>query len=312
MENINQKIFIVGHTKPDLDAVASAVGYQAYKEGIGDLMYKAIRCDRVNSQTKWVFKEYNTDLPLYIPDISGMNVVLVDHTFPENRAKGWENANIVEVIDHHDVKLQDIIPQKITIRPCGSTSTLVAEKIFKSNAYISKDTAFILLSAILDDTLGLKSPTTVQIDIDMTKKLNEICDISDLWEYSKLLFKKKDIWNQLSPRDIIDEDMRNVEFNDNWVSISQVETMNNRDLKKKEIIEELEKLNITNPFNLRLVMLTDVLKNDCILLVIGNDIPLLEKELNTEIIGNTVYLPNVVSRKKQILPILEKIYAVNI
>ena len=74
--------------------------------------------------------------------------------------------------------------------------------------------AFILLSAILDDTLGLKSPTTVQIDIDMTKKLNELCNISDLWEYSKLLFKKKDIWNMLSPRDIIEEDLRNVEFNE--------------------------------------------------------------------------------------------------
>ena len=129
-----------------------------------------------------------------------------------------------------------------------------------------------------------------------------------MWEYSILLFKKKDIWNQLSPRDIIEGDMRNVEFNGNWVSISQVETMNNRELKKKEIIEELEKTNITNPFNLRLVMLTDVHKSDCILLVVGNDIPLLERELNAEIVNNTVYLPNVVSRKKQILPILEKIY----
>ena len=237
MEEHNQKIYIVGHTKPDLDAIASAIGYQAYKEGIGDLRYKGIRCDRVNSQTQWVFKEYNTDLPPYVPDISGMNVVLVDHTFPENRAKGWENANIIEVIDHHDVKLQDIIPQKILIRPCGSTCSLISEKIFTSKAYISKNISFILLSAILDDTLGLKSPTTSQIDIDMSKKLNEVCNIPDLWEYSKLLFKKKDIWNQLSARDIIEEDIRNVEFNGNWVSISQVETMNNRDLKKKEIMK---------------------------------------------------------------------------
>lgn len=308
MEEHNQKIYIVGHTKPDLDAIASAVGYQAYKEGIGDLRYKGIRCDRVNSQTQWVFKEYNTDLPPYVPDISGMNVVLVDHTFPENRVKGWENANIIEVIDHHDVKLQDIIPQKILIRPCGSTCSLISEKIFTSKAYISKNISFILLSAILDDTLGLKSPTTSQIDIDMSKKLNEVCNIPDLWEYSKLLFKKKDNWNQLTAREIIEEDIRNIEFNGNWVSISQVETMNNKDLKKEEIIEELERLNITNPLNLRLVMLTDVLKNDCILLVVGKDLPLLEKELNTKVIDNSIYLPNVVSRKKQILPILENIY----
>ena len=308
MEEHSQKIYIVGHTKPDLDAIASAVGYQAYKEGIGDLRYKGIRCDRVNSQTQWVFKEYNTNLPPYVPDISGMNVVLVDHTFPENRAKGWENANIIEVIDHHDVKLQDIIPQKILIRPCGSTCSLISEKIFTSKAYISKNISFILLSAILDDTLGLKSPTTSQIDIDMSKKLNEVCNIPDLWEYSKLLFKKKDNWNQLTAREIIEEDIRNIEFNGNWVSISQVETMNNKDLKKEEIIEELERLDITNPLNLRLVMLTDVLKNDCILLVVGKDLPLLEKELNTKIIDNSICLPNVVSRKRQILPILENIY----
>ena len=81
-----------------------------------------------------------------------------------------------------------------------------------------------------------------------------------------------------------------------------------KDLKKEEIIEELERLNITNPLNLRLVMLTDVLKNDCILLVVGKDLPLLEKELNTKIIDNSICLPNVVSRKRQILPILENIY----
>ena len=76
MEEHNQKIYIVGHTKPDLDAIASTVGYQAYKEGIGDLRYKGIRCDRVNSQTEWVFKEYNTELPPNVPDISAMNIPL--------------------------------------------------------------------------------------------------------------------------------------------------------------------------------------------------------------------------------------------
>ena len=308
MTDSKPNIYIVGHTKPDLDAIASAVGFQKYKEGIGEYNYQAIRCDRVNSLTEWVFKQYNIPLPQYIPDISGMNVVFVDHTFSESRAKGWEKANIVEVIDHHDVKLEDIIPKSITIRPCGSTATLVAQKIFNSNVLISKNISMILLSAILDDTLGFKSPTTIKLDLEMASKLNEICKIQDLWEYSLLLFQKKDIWNTLSPSEIIEEDIRNIEINGNWFSISQVETLNNRELKKEEILKELIHLNEINPLNLRLVMLTDLLKGNCILLVVGKDIPLLEKELNSKVIDNTLFLPNVVSRKKQILPILQKIY----
>lgn len=309
--NMNKEnIYIVGHTKPDLDSISSAVGYQKYKEGIGEINYFAIRCDRVNPLTEYIFKKYNTPLPEYIPNISGMNIVLVDHTYPENRAKGWENANILEVIDHHDVKLEDIVPKKILIRPCGSTSTLVIEEIFNSNIHISKNIAHILLSAILDDTLGLKSPTTKQIDIDMVNRLNDICKVGDIWEYSKELFSKKDIWNTLTPREIIEMDMKEVDIKGNRVSISQVETLNNRDLKEKDILNELKRMNEINPINLRLVMLTDLLKNDCILLVIGKDIHLLIGVLNTKIIDNRLLLPNVVSRKKQLLPILEKMYEV--
>lgn len=302
------KIYIVGHTKPDLDSIASALAYQKFKEGIGEFNYKAIRCDKVNAQTEWVFNQYNTPLPEYVPNISGIDVVLVDHTFPESRAKGWESANIVEVIDHHDVKLDDTIPKRITIRPCGSTCSLISKKIFNSKILITKDIASILLSAILDDTVGFKSPTTTKLDGDMVNRLNDISKVGDLWEYSMLLFSKKDIWNTLTPKEIIEEDIRSVEFNGIWVSISQVETLNNRELKKEEIMKELIHLNEVNPFNLRLVMLTDLLKRDCILLVVGKDIPLLEGILNTKVIENTLFLPNVVSRKKQILPILQRIY----
>ncbi len=308
MTDLNNKIFIVGHSKPDLDAIASAFAYQKFKEGVGDMRYHAIRCDRVNAQTDWVFNEYKTRIPEYIPNISGMSVVLVDHTFPESRAKGWQKANILEVIDHHDVKLEDIIPQSITIRPCGSTTTLVTEKIFNNGLLLDNNTASILLSAILDDTLGLKSPTTIKLDRDMVKKLNEIAQIEDLEDYSKLLFEKKDIWHQLTSREIIEEDMRDVEFNGKWVSISQVETMNNRELKKDEIVNELIVLNNEKPFNLRLVMLTDLLQKNCILLVVGKDIPFLEKTLDMRVTDNSLFLPYVVSRKKQILPILQKIY----
>ncbi len=308
MNTLKEKIYVIGHRKPDLDSIASAVGYAKYKESRGDFRYIPIRCDTVNPLTDWVFKKYNLPLPQYIPNISGMNVVLVDHTYSVNRAKGWEEANILEVIDHHSVKLEDIIPEKITIRPCGSTATLITEKFFNSKSSISNDLAGILLSAILDDTLGLKSPTTIQLDIDMVGVLNEICKVGDIQKYSNELFLKKDIWTTLSSREIIEEDMREIEVEGNWLSISQVETLNSRDIKTEEILEELERINRVKPYNIRVVMLTDLTKNDCILLVVGKDISLLEKVLDRKIVDNRILLPNVVSRKKQILPILEEMY----
>jgi manganese-dependent inorganic pyrophosphatase len=309
MDSIKQKIYIVGHTKPDLDAIASAYSYQQYRNSLGEFNYMAIRCDRVNTLTEWVFEKYNTPTPPLIPDISGLNVVLVDHTFPEHRAKGWEKANILEVIDHHDVKLEDIIPQRITIRPCGSTTSLVANMMVKSQIYVPKNTAGILLSAILDDTLGLMSPTTTPLDIKMVDILSKVCGIEDIQEYSMKLFEKKDVWNILTAKEIIEEDMREVEIDGNWVSISQVETLNNGEFNEDELIKELEDINDIKPFSIRVIMLTDVRKRDCLLLIVGKDISLLQKVLDREIKDNRVYLNGVVSRKRQVLPLLESMYS---
>lgn len=310
MEDKENKIYIVGHKKPDLDSIASAVGYESYRHELGELNYQAIRCDDINPLTEWVFKSFNTKIPELINNVSDMNIVLVDHTYSQNRANGWERANILEVIDHHDVKLEDILPQRITIRPCGSTCTLITEKFINSNINIPINIANILLAGIIDDSLGLKSPTATQLDIDMVNRLNEICKVGDIDKYSLEIFKKKDIWHTLTPREIIEEDIRNVEINGNWVSISQVETLNGEDIDIDSIIKELELINTEKEFNLRIVMLTNPIKRDCIFVVVGKDTNLLENEIDKEIKENRVYLKNIVSRKKQVLPIIEHTYSI--
>ena len=99
-------------------------------------------------------------------------------------------------------------PTHLTIKLCGSTCTLITEKFVNSNTPIPTKTANILLSAILDDTLGLRSPTTIQLDIDMVNILNQICKIKDIWEYSNEIFSKKDIWNTLTPKETIEMDLK--------------------------------------------------------------------------------------------------------
>lgn len=308
--NLKDSVYIVGHKRPDLDSIASAVGYQEYMNCKGFFNYYPIRCGEINPLTEWVFKKFNSKVPQYIPDISGMTIVLVDHTDPKQRPKGWEKANIIEVIDHHEPDMEGISPQKKNIKQCGATSTLIAQMMIEECYAISPNSAGILLSAILDDTLGLESPTTTNIDIEMAYSLADICNIENINEYSKELFSKKDIWSELSSREIIEMDMKEVDFSGKTVSISQVETLDDNKIHIEEILEELKKIDIENPINLRIVMLTDLLNKECTLLVIGKDVSLFEKVLNKKIENNIVILPNVVSRKGQILPIIERMYLV--
>ncbi len=303
--NSKEKVYIVGHKRPDLDSVASALGYQTYMNLMGSFNYYAIVCDKVNPLTEWIFNEFSTRLPQFIPDISGMNVVLVDHTFSQSRPKGWENADILEVIDHHDVKLEDIVPKKILIRPCGATSTLVTQMMIDSNITIPENIASILLAAIIDDTLNFKSPTSTELDIEMGKHLLAMSNISDIERFAEKIFHKKDQWENMDAKEIIMRDIKYEEIEGNIVAISQVESLDISKIDENRIINELKD---TQSLSLHLVMLTDLSKGDCKLLVVGKDIQKLEEVIGDKIINNGVYLPNVVSRKKQILPILEKVY----
>lgn len=306
--NPNEHIYIVGHKRPDLDAIASAVGYQEYMNQKGFFNYYAIRCGEVNILTKWIFEKFNTKLPELIPNISGMNVILVDHSEPKQRPDGWNKANIIQVIDHHEPAVEDLKLRESNIQYCGATSSIITKMILDDSYIIPSNIAGILLSAILDDTLGLESPTTLDIDTETAYTLADICGIKDINTFSNEMFSKKDIWNELTPREIIETDMKEIEINERDISVSQVETMNNVHLHIDNILDELIKINSENPFDLRIVMLTDLLNRKCILLVVGKDISLFEKVIGKKIINNVVTLPNVVSRKKQIIPIIERMY----
>lgn len=303
-----EKIYIVGHRKPDLDSIASAFAYQVYMNSQGFFNYYAIRSDEVNPSTKWLFEIFETRLPEYIPDVSGMNLVLVDHTYPESRPKGWEKANIIEVIDHHDVKLEDIIPKKILIRECGSTASLIAELIVNSGIDIPKNVAGILLSAIVDDTLNLESPTTTPLDIDMLYTLVDLSGIGDLEKFVDDLFSKKDNWKNMPPKEILNMDMKEININGNSVVISQIETRDSSNIDIDLLLNEMRDEDIVNPVSLRLAMVTDIFKSECKLLVVGKDLKLFEFGIGEDIVNNVLILSNVVSRKKQILPIIKGMY----
>lgn len=302
---IGDSIYIVGHKSPDLDAIVSAYSYQIYRHSRGDFNYVAIRCDDVNPVTEWAFDYFKLDLPMLVRDISNRKVVLVDHTEPAQRATGWENSEIIEVVDHHNLKLETTVPPKITIRPYGSTTTLIAQKLIRAEVRIQPNFAGLMLAAILDDTLALRSPITTFVDRSLAGQLAAIAGISDISSFARDMFNHKDIWAKLDPHKIITTEIKTYNALNKVFTISQVETMNNRALEPKEkgIIAELQKMNKEEPLDLRIVMLTDLIRNDCILLAVGDSVKDLEEIFKTKLEnGSKMHLLGVVSRKQQLLP----------
>lgn len=309
---IGDSVYIVGHKKPDVDAVVSAFSYQIYRHSRGDFNYTAIRCDDVNPLTKWLFEKFNLDLPMLIRDVSGKKIVLVDHTDPVQRADGWENAEIIEVVDHHNLKLETTVPPKITIRPYGSTTTLVAQKLIRANVKIQPNIAGLMLAAIIDDTLALRSPITTYIDRSVAGQLAAIAGISDISGFARDIFDHKDLWLDMKADEIINTDIKSYEQNGVSLVITQVETMDNQKLsvKEAEILSEIKRANELQPVSMRLVMLTDLLRNDCILLAVGDRVTDLETIFGAKLEnGYRMYLPGVLSRKKQLLPPILDYYA---
>ena len=311
---IGDVIYIVGHRHPDMDAVVAAHAYQAYRHTQGDFNYIAIRCDEPNEVTKWAYKRWELEMPPLVDDISNRNVVLIDHTDPEQRPKGWENSDIIEAVDHHKLNLETSSPPKITVRPYGSTSTLVSQKMMRREVNIDKQLAGLMLSAIIDDTLALRSPITTQIDKQMAGYLASIAGISNLSDYARELFAQKDVWHKMGAEQVCTTDYKDFNMGKLRVRVAQVETMDNRKLESKLLGYQnfMQGARVAEGIDVYLTMITDLIRNDCVLLVSADEkqIKDLEKIFSTKMSEQkTMHLPGVVSRKKQVVPFLVEKWA---
>ena len=168
IKNNNSTIYIYGHLSPDTDSIISSIVLADYQQKIDD-RNNVISCrlGKLNKETKYALNYFNVESPVLITDLSGADkVFLVDHNSPSQSIDS-ENANIIGIIDHH--ALSDFTfmkPIQIITKPVGSTCTILYELYRKNNISISKEIAGLIMSAIISDTLLLRSPSTTQKDID--------------------------------------------------------------------------------------------------------------------------------------------------
>ncbi len=231
-------------------------------------------------------------------------VILVDHNEKTQSVHGLEDAEVLEIIDHHRIAdIQTGNPIYFRNEPVGSTSTIVASIFFENGIRPSKKVAGLLCAAIISDTLLFKSPTSTNVDRHMLKRLSEIANI-DVDSFAKEMFKAGTSLSNRTVEEIFHQDFKVFTLNNLKIGISQISTMDLEGFSdmKADMLSLMEKKALENSFNLLVFMLTDILKGGSELYVVGKDKELISRAFNVKLHGPSVYLPEILSRKKQVIP----------
>ena len=300
-------ILVFGHKNPDTDTICSAIAYAELKGKLGKDV-KAIRLGEVNEETKFVLDYFKVEKPELIESVSGKEIMLVDHNERTQTADGFEEAKVLELVDHHRISNFNVDePLYVRMEPVGCTATIIL-KLFKENNLLpSPTTAGLMLSAIVSDTLLFKSPTCTECDVKAGKELAEIAGVN-VEEYGLEMLKAGTALGGKSEAELINMDMKIFEVDGSKIGVAQVNTVNEAELleRKEKLLEEIN--NIINKEGLKFFIfaITNILSNDSTGIVAGDGNAIIEKAFNEKIDNNLIALKGVVSRKKQIIPPLTK------
>ncbi|MBX7370491.1 putative manganese-dependent inorganic diphosphatase [Clostridium chauvoei] len=231
-------------------------------------------------------------------------IIQVDHNERGQSVDGLEDAEVLEIIDHHRVAdIQTNNPIFFRNEPVGSTSTIVAKSFFENGIRPSKQAAGLLCGAIISDTLLFRSPTCTNQDKHICKKLAEIADIN-IEEFAKAMFKAGTSLKGKTVEQIFNQDFKPFSIEDTKVGIAQVNTMDIEGFMplKEDMLKYMETKAKEAGLDMVMLLLTDILNEGSQILVAGNKPEIVEKAFNVTLKDNEAFLDGVLSRKKQVVP----------
>ena len=232
-------------------------------------------------------------------------VILVDHNSLEQSAIGIEEAEITEIIDHHNLgAIGTNTPINFRSMPVGCTCTIIYNMFVEKKIAIPKEIAGLMLSAILSDTLIFKSPTTTEEDIFAATKLAKIAKVN-IDDYGYQMFKAASSIKGISVNDLINQDFKTYSVGNHMLGISQVMTMDFNEIEANmdEYIEKLDELSSGN-FLCCALFITDVYQNGSYVIYNSQAQDIIADAFDLKATHEGVYIPDLVSRKKQMLPAL--------
>ena len=300
-------ILVFGHKNPDTDTICSAIAYAELKNKLGKDV-KAVRLGEINEETKHALNYFKVEKPELVENVAGKEIILVDHNERTQTAEGFEEAKVLELIDHHRISNFNVDePLYARLEPVGCTATIIL-KLFKENNLVpNKETAGLMLSAIISDTLLFKSPTCTECDVKAGKELAEIAGVNTD-EYGLEMLKAGTALGDKSEAELLNMDMKIFEIDGSKIGVAQVNTVNESEVleRKEKLLAEIDNIITKEGLKFFMFAITNILSNDSVALISGDGNDIIEKAFGEKVDSNLVTLKGVVSRKKQIIPPLTK------
>ena len=299
------KTLIFGHKNPDTDSITSSIVMANLEKKLGNDV-EACRLGNINKETEYVLSYLGMEAPKLIEDAEdGTEVILVDTSNPGESIPNLENVQIKKVVDHHRVALTTPYPLYFRTEPVGCTQTVMYKLYKENNVEIDKTIATLMVSAIISDTLLFKSPTCTDEDKKVATELAKIAEI-DMDVYGMDMLKAGTDLSSFSIEEILKLDAKETNLKDKKSIIAQVNTASIDDVltMKSELEAGMQKIIAENDLDLFMFVITDIIESNSKAIVLGNSANITEKAYNEKIVDNVIELKGVVSRKKQIVPIM--------
>ena len=302
MEN---KVIVTGHKNPDTDSICSSIVMANLANHYG-VDSKAVRLGNLNKETEYVFKHLNMEAQELIEKVDeGQELILVDHNEKAQSVEGREKAKVLAVIDHHRIAdFETNEPLYYLAKPYGCTATILFEEYRKAGLEIDKTMGTLMLSAIVSDTLLLKSPTCTETDVKTVEELEKITGLKAS-EYGLDMLKAGTDLSTYSSQEVINLDAKEFEKNGKKIVISQVNTADIDDVfsRREEIEFAMEKEIAEKKVDLFIFVITDIINTNSKIIALGAEKELVEKAFKGKLDEfDSMMLEGVVSRKKQIAP----------
>lgn len=307
----NQLVF--GHKNPDTDAIGAAIALATLMAALGEDA-TAVALGQPNAETKFALEKFGLKMPEVVDHVADLTdkVMLVDHNEFQQSVSDIKDVEITHVVDHHRISnFETANPLFYRAAPYGATSTIIWLLYLEKGIEIPTPVAGIMMSAIISDTLLLKSPTTTEIDKKALKELAKIAGV-DYEKYGIEMLKAGTDTSDKSTKELLDGDAKSFEMNGKTVRVGQMNTVDIDDVltRKDDFIKDINSEIAADKYDLFVFVITDILNSNSKAIVIGSEsgISNFKKAFGKNVVNDVADLPGVVSRKKQIVPQLTAAY----
>lgn len=296
------KTLVFGHKNPDTDTIASAIAasYLLNQQGQDT---EAVAQGEPNAETQFALDYFKVKPLRVISEADTETVVLVDHNEAAQSVDNLADVTVENIYDHHKFAFTNSTPLYITAKPWGSVATILYYEFKQANIVIPAEIAGLLVSAIISDTLLLKSPTTTSYDQPALEALAKIAGLEDYAAYGLDLLKAGTDLSSRTDKELIDGDAKSFEMGGHQFRIGQVNTVDIDEVLSRQA--GIEAAIAEEGYEDFLFVITDILNSNSKGLYIGDAAQSIEAAFNQKLDNNVIDLPGVVSRKKQVVPPLE-------